>query len=391
MAAPKILIVDDEPFNVDTLEQELADLDYRTVSAFDGQDALDKVDCEAPDLVLLDIRMPVMDGFEVLRRLKACAKTRDIPVIVISANNDLDSVVRGIALGAEDYLPKPFELALLRARLSSSLEKKRLRDLEQIYLKSMQRELEIGREIQAGFLPAELPEVAGWEIAAYFKASHEVAGDFYDVFWLPDGNLMCLIGDVCDKGVGAALFMSLFRSLIRAIASSELTRHGENPAMLNPAERLSQVITFTNDYIADVHAEASMFATLFIGIFNPQGGRLDYMNCGHEAPLWVKPGGSIFPLRRTGPAVGVIPGADYGVEQIDLEKDDLLLAFTDGVPDAINAVEEVFGKGRLLEIVKRSELPPCELLEQIEQAVGQFRGNARQFDDITLLAIKRAL
>ncbi len=391
MAAPKILIVDDEPFNVDTLEQELADLDYQTVSACDGQEALDKVDCEAPDLVLLDIRMPVMDGFEVLRRLKAGAKTRDIPVIVISANNDLDSIVWGIALGAEDYLPKPFELALLRARLSSSLEKKRLRDLEQLYLKSMQRELEIGREIQAGFLPAELPRIAGWEVAACFKAAHEVAGDFYDIFWLPDGKLLGLIGDVCDKGVGAALFMSLFRSLIRAIASSEFTRRGENPATLCPAERLSQVITFTNDYIANVHADASMFATLFIGILNPQDGRLDYMNCGHEAPLWVKPGGAIIPLLRTGPAVGVIPGADFGVEQIDLEKGDLFFAYTDGVPDAINDRTESFGKGRLLEIVKGFDLTPGGLLERIEQAVGQFRGNAMQFDDITLLAIKRAL
>ena len=124
----KILIVDDEPFNVDYLEQELDDLGYKTVSACNGQDALEKVQAESPDLILLDIMMPVMDGFEVLSHLKADLSTRDIPVIVISASSDLRSVVRGIQLGAEDYLPKPFEPVLLHARIASSLEKKHLRD-----------------------------------------------------------------------------------------------------------------------------------------------------------------------------------------------------------------------------------------------------------------------
>jgi class 3 adenylate cyclase len=128
MTQPTILIVDDEPFNVDYLEQELDELNYQTVSAINGQDALDKVHAAKPDLILLDIMMPIMDGFTVLERLKADPATRDIPVIVISANNDLQSVVRGIKLGAEDYLPKPFEPTLLQARITASLEKKSLRD-----------------------------------------------------------------------------------------------------------------------------------------------------------------------------------------------------------------------------------------------------------------------
>jgi class 3 adenylate cyclase len=125
---PKILIVDDEPFNVDYLEQELDDMGYDTVSAVNGQDALNVLNAEQPDLILLDIMMPIMDGFAVLAHLKADTALRNIPVIVISANNDLQSVVKGIKLGAEDYLPKPFEPVLLHARISSSLEKKKLRD-----------------------------------------------------------------------------------------------------------------------------------------------------------------------------------------------------------------------------------------------------------------------
>jgi phosphoserine phosphatase RsbU/P len=389
MAEPKILIVDDEPFNVDYLEQELEELDYATVSAANGQEALEKVSSDSPDLVLLDIMMPVMDGFEALTRLKADANTRDIPVIVISANSDLKSVVRGIELGAEDYLPKPFEPALLKARIATSLEKKHLRDIEQLYLKSMERELEIGREIQQGFLPSELPKVDGWEIAAYFKAAREVAGDFYDAFLLPDGNLLCVIGDVCDKGVGAALFMTLFRSLIRATATSDLSCNGRDVTELPPAERLSHIISFTNNYIAEIHGEASMFATIFIGIFKPQSGVLTYMNCGHEPPFWVRIGCSITPLLRTGPLVGVIPEAGFATKEIALERGDLILAFTDGIPDAINENEESFGKERLLAILEGSHIPLDLLSQKIENQLHKFIDGAKQFDDITMLAINR--
>ena len=125
---PKVLIVDDEPFNVDYLEQELEDLNYDILTAVNGRDALDKIRSEPPDLVLLDIMMPVLDGFAVLAQIKADPRLRDIPVIVISASNDLESVVKGIQQGAEDYLPKPFEPTLLHARITASLEKKSLRD-----------------------------------------------------------------------------------------------------------------------------------------------------------------------------------------------------------------------------------------------------------------------
>lgn len=125
-AQARILIVDDEPLNIDYLEQELEDLQFVTLSAADGVEALEQVEAEAPDLILLDIMMPRMDGFAVLERLKAEKKWRDIPVVVISAMTDLASIARGIEMGAEDYLPKPFDPVLLQARISSGLEKKRL-------------------------------------------------------------------------------------------------------------------------------------------------------------------------------------------------------------------------------------------------------------------------
>ena len=158
---PKILIVDDEPFNVDYLEQELEDLECDTVSAANGQEALAQVAAESPDLVLLDIMMPIMDGFEVLARLKADSATRDIPVIIISAMSDLPSVVRGIKHGAEDYLPKPFDPVLLQARIGASLDKKRYRDQEVEYLRQVERLTSAAAAVEDGaFEPEGLSPVA---------------------------------------------------------------------------------------------------------------------------------------------------------------------------------------------------------------------------------------
>ncbi|MGE5374929.1 MAG: PP2C family protein-serine/threonine phosphatase [Bacteroidota bacterium] len=385
----KILIVDDEPFNVDYLEQELDDLGYKTVSACNGQEALEKVQAESPDLLLLDIMMPVMDGFEVLSRLKANPTTRDLPVIVISANTDLKSVVRGIQMGAEDYLPKPFEDTMLRARIASSLEKKRLRDIEQLYMKSMEHELEIGRKIQKRFLPASLPQVEGWEIAEYFKAAREVAGDFYDAFLLPDGKLVCVVGDVCDKGVGAALFMTLFRSLVRVTALTDLYSDRNELASLSPVERLQHIISFTNNYICETHWDANMFATLFVGIINPLDGTLTYANCGNERPILGGAGGEPTVLQATNPVVGIFPWAQYVIRQTCLEKCDMLLIFTDGIPDARNGANQEFGKAPVLKKMSDCNRTATDQLGQIVAELQSFIGTAEQFDDITMLAIRR--
>ncbi|UCC75355.1 MAG: response regulator [Anaerolineales bacterium] len=152
----RILIVDDEPFNVDYLEQELEDLDCETVSATNGRQALESVAAEAPDIVLLDIMMPEMDGYQVLEHLKANDVWRHIPVVVISALQDLDSVVKGIEMGADDYLPKPFDPVLLKARIEACLEKKRLRDRELLYLQQIEAEKRRADELLHVILPPEV-------------------------------------------------------------------------------------------------------------------------------------------------------------------------------------------------------------------------------------------
>jgi phosphoserine phosphatase RsbU/P len=390
VGSPRILIVDDEPFNVEYLEQELEELNYETISAGNGLEALEKVRAQSPDLILLDIMMPQMDGFEVLSRLKADLAVRDIPVIVISADNNLRNVVRGIELGAEDYLPKPFEPTLLYARISSCLEKKQLRDLQQLYLKGLEHELDIARDIQLSFLPSELPVADGWESAVYFKAAREVAGDFYDAFILPDGSLMCVIGDVCGKGVGAALFMALFRSLIRAASTSDIACGGADLKVLAPAELLQYVISFTNHYITETHGDASMlFSTIFMGIFSRKAGTLTYLNCGNEPPLLVRKGGAITSLLPTGPVVGVFPDAKFSVCEIPMEVNDMLIAFTDGIPDALNAENVSFSSERLQKLLSGNAVSSEAQIDLIKSVVQQFIGEAGQFDDITLLAVKR--
>jgi serine phosphatase RsbU (regulator of sigma subunit) len=333
--------------------------------------------------------MPIMDGFSVLEKVKADPAIRNIPIIVISANNDLQSVVKGIQLGAEDYLPKPFEPTLLKARIQSSLEKKHLRDMQDLYLKSLEREMNIARDIQKEFLPAQLPDVPGWEIASYFEAAKEVAGDFYDAFTLPDGTLTFLVADVCGKGIGAALFMTLFRSLIHAASISDQFSPGQEQKSLSPAERLQHVISLTNNYVAETHEESNMFATVFIGILDPVSGKLSYINGGNEPPLIVGKDGKVHAtLTRTGPAIGAIAQAKFTVKETTLASDDLLVAFTDGIPDTQNINGEFFGNERLRELLMNHS-SPTQLLNEIELDLGQFIGEAEQFDDITLLAIKR--
>jgi serine phosphatase RsbU (regulator of sigma subunit) len=300
----------------------------------------------------------------------------------------LQSVVRGIQLGAEDYLPKPFEPTLLHARISSSLEKKRLRDLEHLYLKSLEREFDIAHEIQMGFLPSELPGMDGWEIAAYFKAAREVAGDFYDAFLLPDGNLVFVVGDVCGKGVGAAMFMTLFRSLIRATSTTDYFRNRVDALALTPAELLLHVIGFTNKYLAETHSSAT-FATIFIGLVNLQDNKLTYINCGNEPPILLGNGGAITELQPTGPIVGMIQDANFTASEILMEKNALLVAFTDGITDALDIDEQFFGRERLLKLLDGADTTPALLLKHIEEHLQQFIGKADQFDDITLLAVKK--
>jgi phosphoserine phosphatase RsbU/P len=270
----------------------------------------------------------------------------------------------------------------------------------------LERELEIGRQIQASFLPEELPHFPGWEIAARFQPARQVAGDFYDAFPLVQNRRLGLvIGDVCDKGVGAALFMALFRTLIRAFARqhyalrwmSDLTEEGQakHADMGRPVlpsigtSALRNAMELTNDYIASTHESANMFCTLFFGILDPANGSLLFVNGGHEFPILISPAGIKARLVRTGPALGVIPGAHFEIREVRLEAGDALVAFTDGVTEAQNSDGELFGCERLTSLLMNPFSTVAELLDRIQASVQEHIGGAGPSDDITLLAVRR--
>lgn len=402
-----ILVVDDNENNRNLLFSQLTREGYTISMAVDGRQALEMITEKEYDLILLDLLMPEIDGYQVLENIKQNEKKKHIPVIMISALDDIENVIRCIEIGAEDYLPKPFNKTLLRARIGASLEKKILRDREIEYLKKLNQELDKGREMQLNFLPAKPLEIPNWEIASFFKPARQVAGDFYDTFKLANNDVVLVLADVCDKGVGAALFMGLFRSLIR-IFSQKYIIEGDVQDILSAHKPLEtgwissdidtnithlnalQSVSLTNNYVADNHGELGMFATMFVGILNSETGLLTYINGGHESLIVTdSQGNTKHKLNSTGPAVGMMPGITFNFKQIYLESEDILFGNTDGVTDARSVNREFFHQKRLNSILQQ----PCNsvqiLINTIKDNVLEHIGTADQFDDITMLAIRR--
>jgi serine phosphatase RsbU (regulator of sigma subunit) len=273
--------------------------------------------------------------------------------------------------------------AIENARLRAEIERAR---------QLAERELEIGRKIQTGFLPASLPTPPGWEIAAHFQPALQVSGDFYDVFELAGGRCLgIVIADVCDHGVGSALFMALTRSLIRAFALQNADRSGADPS--DPArwsQPLAQeTVRQTNAYITDNHGEAGMFATLFLGILDPATGRLTYVNGGHEPPLFLHSGHPPSYLKATGLAVGAMPDAPYKTGAITLEPGDCLILYTDGVTDADDSEGRHFSKQRLVSLVLADGASAQSLVDSVVGALNAHVGKGSPADDVTLLAIRK--
>jgi CheY-like chemotaxis protein len=389
LSSARVLLVDDEPLNLDMLEQELAGQGLVLIKAENGQEALDRVGEDPPDLIILDLMMPVLDGFQVLRRLQENQAWRDIPVIIVSASTDMENIVRGIDLGAMDFLPKPFEPAILHARLRAGLEMKRLHDLDKEHVQTLEREMEIGREIQAGFLPRVIPQPRGWWLGAHFQAAHEVAGDFYDVFAMGDGTLALVFGDVTDKGVGSALFMALYRSLLRAtILAGELGGEGLNAVDGQPDERLLRAVNLVNRYICRYH-QSAMYASVFLGALNTTDGTLCYVNAGHDPPYLLRGSRIQRKMRPTGPMVGVFENSSFAVQRLRLRPGDSLVMYTDGIIDALDQAGEMLGVQGFQDLLTRPAASPAERFAATLQGVDHHMGDAGQYDDIALLMVCR--
>ncbi|MCP5098563.1 MAG: SpoIIE family protein phosphatase [Chloroflexi bacterium] len=276
-------------------------------------------------------------------------------------------------------------------------------------LQHFEQELQIGRQLQADFLPKDLPKLAGWELAARFQPAREVAGDFYDAFLMKNKKVGLVIADVCDKGMAAALFMALVRTLIRAFGQrndyyasrdnvkvQDLDRAhaanylAERPFVEEDINLLSETIGLTNYYINQTHRDTHMFATLFFGVLEPKSGRIIYINCGHPPPIIYRAVSKSFEfLEPTGPAIGLQSNVHFMINSTEINDGDILFAYTDGVTDARSPSGEMYNKERLLAQIITSSDSAKTLLTDIETAVQRHIGIAGQYDDITLLAAQR--
>ena len=373
-----ILVVDDTPANLRLLSQMLAEQGYRVRPVPSGQLALAAVEAEPPDIILLDIRMPGMNGYQVCEILKADAQTRDIPVIFISALDTIQDKVRAFTVGGEDYVTKPFHVEEVLARVGTHLALRKLQQQLQIANRKMAQELALAGEVQTSFLPHDLPEFPGWQITATLRPARETSGDFYDFISLPNGRLGIVVADVCDKGAGAALYMALSWTLIRTYASEYPV---QPESVLRAVNRRIIKDTVTNHFV-----------TVFYGILDPVTGMMVYCNAGHCGPYLINglDNENIRKLINTGVPLGVFGKETWEQGSVQLTPGDVLVLYTDGIIEAENAQGEFLGMDRLLELVRTNlGRPAQEIQDSILADVHRFAGDTPQSDDIALIVLLR--
>jgi phosphoserine phosphatase RsbU/P len=383
---PVVLIVDDNDDNRFTLSMRLEACGYENiVTAENGREALDKMRSGPVDLVLLDIMMPEMNGYEVLEHLKADTELRDLPVIVISALDEMDSVIKCIELGAEDYLAKPFNPTLLRARVGASLEKKRLRDEVRAGRDRLQQELDAARTLQLGMLPRAFPAWSAEhpvEVYAVMEPAREVGGDLYDCFWA-SAHLFCfLVGDVSGKGAPAAMFMARARSLVRMAVEYSRNDCNEEISPAPIAEAVNRELCRNNP--------EHMFVTLFLGVLDTRTGALAYINAGHPVPGLLRATGDIARLDgKPELPLGVRPNTTYQCRAATLRTGDTVVVHSDGVTEAMNIGEELYTTERLnVDLAALRDEAPEAIVRGVKDRVDAFTGTAPRADDVTLLALR---
>ena len=369
----RVLIVDDVKANVDMLVEALRG-DFKLSVALDGEAALRAVERGAPDLLLLDIVMPGIDGYEVCRRLRADPATREIPIMFLSSLEDVQDKARGFELGANDYLTKPFEVLEVKARVRSLLKAKAYADAIRA---AQERDLAIAREIQMGILPSDLTSPTqglGLDLHATIEPARHVGGDLFEVLRVSDDRLLVAVGDVCGKGIPAALFMAVTVTLLRTLA-----RQLEGPR---------EVLRRLNDELAAQNPRG-MFVTM--SCLEVRGGLVTCANAGHDSMLLLGPTGKprpVFP--STGTVLGLFSGQDYPDATLELALGESLVLFTDGVTEATDVANRLFGEERLQDCFANGPGPTAaDTVEALLRAVRSFAGEAPQSDDITILVVRR--
>jgi sigma-B regulation protein RsbU (phosphoserine phosphatase) len=399
-----ILVVDDTPANLSLMANLLAER-YTVKLANSGARALELAAATTPDMILLDIMMPGMDGYEVCRRLKADPRSERIPVIFLTAQISMEDEEKGLSMGAVDFIHKPISPPIVLARIQTQLQVKAWQDFLQDrnawltaeverrlaeanaaraerdqYLAQklkIEGELSAAREIQMSLVPGMALHGPDWphcQLYASLRSAKEVGGDLYDFFLDGEGKLVLAIGDVSGKGVPAALFMAVTKTLLKA-----LSEVGQQPHEL--LERVNRELAAEND--------ALMFTTLFCAKLDFTTGELLYSNAGHNPPLLVRQERVDWLKLPKGFVLGPDGASRYLTERLVLEPGDSLLASTDGVTEAMNVQRKLYGEPKLIELVRgAARSSPMDFVRLVEASVTEHAGEEPQSDDITLLAIR---
>ena len=370
----RVLIVDDVKDNIDVLVNALRD-EYKLSVALDGTAALRSIEKQLPDLVLLDIMMPGLDGYEVCRQLRAREATREVPVMFLSALEDVKDKAHGFEVGGNDYLTKPFELLEVKARVRSLLKAKAYADAVR---DAMARDLRIAREIQMGILPADpaaLTRGTGLDVHAVIEPARQVGGDLYEVLRVSDTRVVVALGDVSGKGIPAALFMAVAVTVLRTLARQ--------------IERPDEILRRLNDELVEQNPRG-MFVTLQCLVFDTKERRVLCAGGGHHELAVLAPNGPPrLMCKSTGRPIGLMPANHIECETIALEPGETFVLYSDGVSEAMNDRDDLYGEERLLATLaahRGATLP--DMLSHVLTDVRAFADGAKQSDDITMLAVR---
>jgi sigma-B regulation protein RsbU (phosphoserine phosphatase) len=370
----RVLIVDDAKANLDILVEGLK-ADHKLSLALNGEMALQIAARTPPDLVLLDIMMPGLDGYEVCRRLRQMPETAEVPIMFLSSLEEVQNKTRGFEVGANDYLTKPFEMLEVKARVKSLLKAKAYSDAVKEQIAS---ELRFAREIQMGMLPhdfAPVEKAYGVSFGAILEPAREVGGDLYGVCAAGPDRLVVFLGDVSGKGIPASMFMvraiSLARLLARDIAEPE------------------RILARLNDELS-ADNPSGMFVTFLCAVFEPASGRLTLANAGHCRPVLLPAGeGPRWAVKNLGTALGFEPGLEFERTELTLRDGDTLILYSDGVSEAFNPQEECYGNDRLLEDAGSfAHQSADDITAGLLAKVRAFANGAPQSDDIAILTLK---
>jgi sigma-B regulation protein RsbU (phosphoserine phosphatase) len=371
VSGPTILVVDDSPVNLRLVVRTLEGRGYRLLAARNGRAALEIARRARPDLILLDVMMPEMDGFEVCRALKADPETRDSIVVFLSALGEVTDKVTGLELGASDYITKPIQSGEVIARVANHVARQQLEREVRRSRDRLQKELESAGAMQRGILPARLPSGNGAAFSAYYRTSLYAGGDYYDVLQLPDGQFGVIVADVSGHGAPAAIVMAMIRAAVHAFPGFAC----------DPAE----MVRYLNRHFEFLW-ESPMFATALCALVDPTDRSVTIACAGHPPPLLLSRGTvRAFPVQATLPVLMMNLPSVPEVRQI-LEPGDRLLFYTDGVTERHDPADDMYDFPRLMASLERSAgQTPDEQVRSIVADLDAFAGDREPDDDQTLL------